>query len=351
MYLSHFGLRELPFRLTPDVDFLFMSKSHSRAKAYMDYTVLSRDGFVVVTGEVGSGKTTLINALVADLPEDVVLAKVFQTQLDDIEFLRAVLSEFGIELYDAGKVELLNAIRDFLIDCYQQGRRVVLVVDEAQNLYREVLEEVRMLSGLETDKEKLLSVILVGQPEFERLLDGPGQEQLRQRVRLRFHLKGLTEAETRTYVEHRLRVAGARDQALVADAAYPAIYEYTGGIPRLINSLCDMALLCAYVDGADSVGTDTVSAAVKELNWVPYRERVAVQRPGSAPAGAQPAAEGGPEAAVAAASGGVAVGDDTRERLGLLFHVVSKLSARMMGKMGVMDQRLREISQELKQLR
>lgn len=340
MYLDHFGLRELPFRLTPDVDFLYMSRSHARAKAYMDYTVLSRDGFVVVTGEVGSGKTTLINALIADLPEDVVLARVFQTQLDDIEFLRAVLADWGVELYRAGKAELLAAVREFLVDSYRRGERAVLVVDEAQNLPRAVLEEVRMLSGLETGKEKLLSVILAGQPEFERVLDGPGQEQLRQRIRLRFHLKGLAEAETRAYVQHRLKIAGAGRTDIFTAAAYADIYRYTGGIPRLINSLCDMALLCAYVDGADAVDSTVVAVAVQELNWEPYESRRGrlVER-----APPEPAAE--PKAVDAGSD------QDTRERLGLLFHVVSKLSARMMGKMGVLDQRLQEISQELKQLR
>src|SRR5690606_22991433 len=192
MYLEFFGLSEHPFRLTPDADFLYMSKAHARAKAYMDYTVLSRDGFVVVTGEIGSGKTTLINKLVAELPDDVVVAKIFQTQLNEIEFLQALLIEFGIEAYATGKTERLNQLNDLLIDCYRQDLRVLLIIDEAQNLGDKVLEEVRLLSGLETNKEKLMSIILTGQPELAKMIDSPHMEQLAQRVRLRFHLNTLS---------------------------------------------------------------------------------------------------------------------------------------------------------------
>src|SRR5690625_4091 len=166
MYLDYYGLTEAPFRLTPDADFLFMSRAHARAKAYMDYTVLSRDGFVVVTGEIGAGKTTLLNKLIHELPRDVLVAKIFQTQLNEIEFLQAVLTEFGVERFGSGKVELLNQINDFLIDMYRQNRRVLLIIDEAQNLSDSVLEEVRLLSGLETKKDKLVSIILAGQPEL-----------------------------------------------------------------------------------------------------------------------------------------------------------------------------------------
>ncbi|RFA32120.1 ExeA family protein [Alkalilimnicola ehrlichii] len=269
MYLEFFGFTEHPFRLTPDADFLYMSKAHARAKAYMDYTVLSRDGFVVVTGEIGSGKTTLINKLVAELPEDVVVAKIFQTQLNETEFLQAVLTEFGIESYATSKTELLNLLNEFLIECYSADRRVLLTIDEAQNLSDKVLEEIRLLSGLETNKDKLLSIILTGQPELAEVIDSPHMEQLAQRVRLRFHLGALSEDETQNYIRHRMQIAG-NEQDVFLDDALPLIYEYTGGTPRLINSLCDMALLTAFVDQRETVDETVITASVEELGWVPF---------------------------------------------------------------------------------
>ncbi|MGA7305500.1 MAG: ATP-binding protein, partial [Rhodothermales bacterium] len=174
MYLDFFQLREHPFRLTPDLDFLFMSRGHTRAKAYMDYTVVTSDGFVVVTGEIGSGKTTLLKKLVSELPDDVVVAKIEQTQLTDVEFLRAVLAEFGRPAAGAvDKVELLGELKSFLYDCFRMNRQVVLLVDEAQLLSERVLEEIRLISGIETNGEKILSVVLAGQPELERILELP----------------------------------------------------------------------------------------------------------------------------------------------------------------------------------
>jgi len=195
MYLEPFKLKELPFRLSPDPQFLYLSKQHARAKAYMESTVWFTDGFVVITGEIGSGKTTLIESFLKEVPADVVVAQINQTQVTATDFLQAVLVQFGFSPFKMRKGELISTLNNFLIEQYAAGRKVLLIVDEAQNLSTRVLEEIRMLSGVETTKEKVLRIILAGQPELNHKLDDPALEQLAQRVRLRFHLQNLTEAE------------------------------------------------------------------------------------------------------------------------------------------------------------
>jgi len=271
MYLQHFGLTEPPFRLSPDPHFLFPSKHHSRAKAYMESTVLLQDGFVIITGEIGAGKTTLINSFVEELGDDVVLAHVSQTQLSPVQFLQTVLADFGHKAFQKRKAELLDMLNEFLVDQYEQGRKCVLIVDEAQNLSPKVLEEVRLISGIETTKEKVLRIILAGQPELNAKLEG--MEQLTQRVRLRFHLGPLTHEETCDYIKHRLSVAGNPEGGLFKDEVYPLIYRYTGGIPRLVNTLCDTAMLCAFAEEHDDVGVDDIEAALDDLQWEEFAER------------------------------------------------------------------------------
>ncbi len=265
-YLEHFNLKEQPFRLTPDPDFLYWSKQHARAKAYMESTIWLADGFVVITGEIGSGKTTLLQSFLAELDEDIVYAVVSQTQLTPTEFLQAVLTEFGFKPFNKRKVELLDMLNMFLIEQYSNGKKVVLIVDEAQNLTHKVLEEIRLMSGIETHKEKVLRIILAGQPELKDTLDSPSLKQLVQRVRLRFHIGPLDEREMHEYIEHRLKVAG-RDSELFDEDAYEVIHRYSGGVPRLINTLCDTALLCAFADEKQTIGSDDIMAAVAELNW------------------------------------------------------------------------------------
>jgi general secretion pathway protein A len=273
MYRELFQLTEPPFRLTPDPQFLFASKQHSRAKAYMESTIWLADGFVVITGEIGSGKTTLIECFLADLPRDIVLAHVSQTQLTPVEFLQALLVEFGFKPFRKRKVELLAMIKDFMVDQYAAGKKILLIIDEAQNLSRQVLEEVRLLSGLESQKEKLLRIIIAGQPELSRKLDSPRLQQLTQRVRLRFHLSALTKRETHDYVAHRLNVAGAKGRKIFTDGACDMVFRYAGGVPRLINVLCDTALLCAFAEERPVVDEALVKAAVEELQWVEYSDR------------------------------------------------------------------------------
>lgn len=272
MYIDHFGLKDYPFRITPDTDYLYMSPAHARAKAYMEYAIFNREGFVVITGEIGSGKTTLIKKLLTEISDDIIVAKIFQTQLNEVELLQAILVEFGMNPFSAKKVELLNMLNQYLVDSYLSGKQVLLLIDDAQNLSKRVLEEITMLSGVETQKEKILHVILVGQPELNKKLESADMEQLLQRVSLRYHVRALSEEETKQYIQHRLKVAGI-DEHLFLDDIYPKIYEYTGGIPRLINTLCDTALTCAFADNRSIVDEDEFSAAITELQWKKYSEK------------------------------------------------------------------------------
>jgi len=266
-YLNHFNLKEQPFRLTPDPEFVFWSKQHARAKAYMESTIWLADGFVIITGEIGSGKTTLLHSFLSELEDDVVYAVISQTQLKPKQFLQAVLTEFGFKPFNKEKVELLDMLNMFFIEQYSNGKKVVLIIDEAQNLSKKVLEEVRMLSGIETHKEKVLRIILAGQPELKDKLESKSLKQLVQRVRLRFHIGPLDKRELRQYVEHRLSVAGRDDNKLFADATYDAIHRYTGGVPRLINTLCDTALLCVFADERAVVTEADILSSADELAW------------------------------------------------------------------------------------
>src|SRR5579864_8443140 len=273
MYLETFKLKELPFRLSPDPQFLYLSKQHARAKAYMESTIWFTDGFVVITGEIGSGKTTLIESFLKEIQSDVVIAQINQTQVSAVDFLQAVLVQFGFSPFKMKKAELIATLNNFLVEQYAAGRKVLLIVDEAQNLSMRVLEEIRLLSGVETTKEKVLRIILAGQPELNEKLDAPELIQLTQRIRLRFHLTTLSGQEMQSYIQHRLDVAGAGDRELFAPDTYPQIYRYSGGVPRLVNTLCDTALMAAYTADRAVVTRIDIATAVQELQWTPYNSR------------------------------------------------------------------------------
>jgi type II secretory pathway predicted ATPase ExeA len=273
MYLDLFRLKELPFRLSPDPQFLYLSKHHARAKAYMESTIWFTDGFVLITGEIGSGKTTLIESFLRELDRDVVVAQINQTQISPLGFLQGLLVQFGFSPFKMNKAELLATINNFLIEQYAAGRKVVLVIDEAQNLSNRVLEEVRLLSGVETTKDKTLRIILAGQPELCDKLDSPEMMQLAQRIRLRFHLTPLGREDCTAYVRHRLEVAGAAGRPIFSDAALALVHRYTGGVPRLINTLCDTAMMSSFATDKDTVDEAEVQAAIEELQWVEYAAR------------------------------------------------------------------------------
>ncbi len=297
MYLEHFRLTELPFRLSPDPAFLYLSKPHARAKAYMESTIWFTDGFVVITGEIGCGKTTLIETFLRELEKDVVVAQVAQTQVSPIEFLQAVLVQFGFTPFKMKKAELLATLNEFLIEQYAAGRKVLLIIDEAQNLSSRVLEEIRLLSGVETTKEKVLRIILAGQPELNDKLDSDEMIQLMQRVRLRFHLTALGAEDTQAYVLHRLEVAGCQGRELFAPETFAEIYRYTGGVPRLVNTLCDTALMGAFANERDRVGLEDLKVAIKELQWPEFAARTSRLRTLAAPAAVPRAA--GPDEVLA----------------------------------------------------
>jgi len=277
MYLDPFKLKELPFRLSPDPQFLYLSKQHARAKAYMESTIWFTDGFVVITGEIGSGKTTLIESFLKEIQSDVVIAQINQTQVSAVDFLQAVLVQFGFSPFKMKKAELIATLNNFLIEQYAAGRKVLLIVDEAQNLSMRVLEEIRLLSGVETTKEKVLRIILAGQPELNEKLDAPELIQLTQRIRLRFHLTTLSAQEMRAYIQHRLEVAGAGDRQIFSEDCFVEIYKYTGGVPRLVNTLCDTSLMAAFTADRDVVTLADIHQAIEELQWVEYSARNALQ--------------------------------------------------------------------------
>jgi general secretion pathway protein A len=264
MYADFYGFREPPFSLTPDPRFLFMSGRHREAYNHLLYGIRERKGFIQLTGEVGAGKTTLCRKLLADLGPEVRTALILNPCLTAPQLLRAILTELGLPAPRA-RVECLEVLNRFLLDRLAAGEEVVLLIDEAQDLSRELLEQVRLLSNLETDQRKLLQIVLVGQPELRALLDTPGLRQLRQRITVRYHLAPLTPAETARYIHFRIQVAGGDSRPTFNRWALAGIFRYSRGVPRLINAVCDKALLCGYVLGTDRLLGRHVRRAVREL--------------------------------------------------------------------------------------
>jgi general secretion pathway protein A len=274
VYASHFGLTERPFSLAPDPRYLFLSDGHREALAHLLYGLGEGGGFVQLTGEVGTGKTTVCRALLEQLPADVDVAMIFNPRLTSVELLATVCDELHVP-YPEGATSLkvlVDALSRALLETHARGRRTVLIIDEAQNLSMEVLEELRLLTNLETTRHKLLQVILIGQPELAAVLRRPQLRQLAQRVTARYHLRPFSLAETRAYVEHRMAVAGRR-KPIFTTAALRAAHRRAGGIPRLINSVCDRALLGAFAKGKAWVTAAIVRRAATEVLGRPARPR------------------------------------------------------------------------------
>ncbi|MEJ2645207.1 MAG: AAA family ATPase [Gammaproteobacteria bacterium] len=265
MYRHHFGLQCRPFSITPDPRFLYMSARHREALAHLLYGVGESGGFVQLTGEVGTGKTTVCRCLLEQAPDDVAVALILNPRLDAVELLATICDELGVAYPEGATVkQLVDRLNAHLLDAHGRGRRTVLVIDEAQNLSAEVLEQVRLLTNLETTQDKLLQVILIGQPELKQILERSDLRQLAQRITARYHLEPLSFAETRDYVRHRLRVAGASGR-LFTDGALREIQARSAGVPRLINVLCDRALLGAYVEEKKRVDRRIVRRATREV--------------------------------------------------------------------------------------
>jgi general secretion pathway protein A len=249
VYENFYGLSAKPFQLRPDPHFFFGSKGHKRAMAYLEYGLSQGEGFIVITGEVGAGKTTLVRNLFNRLPSDqIVAAHIVNTHLDPDDTLRMVVSSFGLPFEGATKTELITRLEHFLRFVDQQGKRALLVIDEAQNLNARTVEELRMLSNFQTDDKSLLQTFLLGQPEFRATLHSPGMSQLRQRVIASYHLGPMDAIETRAYIEHRLATVGWNGDPSFDDGAHAAIYAYSGGIPRKTNTLMDRVLLMGFLE-------------------------------------------------------------------------------------------------------
>jgi general secretion pathway protein A len=290
LYQSHFGLTHAPFNITPDPGYLYLSTSHREALAQLSYGIKARKGFVVLTGEVGTGKTTLIHSLLNDLNEGTNTALVFSTVVTPIDLLRYVCEEFKLVELRQARAELhdyLVLLNEFLLEKYRAGENCVLIIDEAQNLNAEILESIRVLSNFETSTDKLLQILLVGQPELAARLNTPELRQLKQRVTLRHHLRALSLYECQEYIATRLQKSGGHSSIFAAGAT-EAIYQYSSGIPRLVNILCDNALLTTYAVGKHEVDVAIVREVAEDLNLVSgfgvYARRILVNGSNGAPA-------------------------------------------------------------------
>jgi len=278
MYTSFYGLREKPFALSPDPRFLFLSASHREALAHVLYGIEQGEGFIAVTGEVGMGKTTLCRTLLQRLGPDTEVAFVFNPSVSGEELLRAISVEFGLIVEGRSRAELADQLNEFLLEMKRAKRRVLLIIDEAQNLSSETLEEVRLLSNLETSTSKLIQILLFGQPELDEKIDSRELRQLRQRISVRWSLEPMSAAETAEYVQHRMRIASGRERAIFSRRSLRSIRQRSRGIPRLVNLLCDRALLAGYAAGAHEVGPAEVHRAAREIlsaySRAPLRDRL-----------------------------------------------------------------------------
>ena len=264
MYEQFYGFREAPFNLTPDPRFLFFSDRHREAFNHVLFGLQERKGFIQLTGEVGAGKTTVCRAILKQLDARYRTALILNPSLTSAQLLRTVLTELGLSA-GGDRVTSLEALNGFLLEQAAAGNDVVLVIDEAQDLGDELLEQVRLLSNLETEQRKLLQIVLVGQPELRDKLNTQGLRQLRQRITVRYHLSPLSRDETERYIDHRLTVAGGSGRPTFSRGAIRTVHRYSEGIPRLINAVCDKALLYGFVNGTDHLTGRSIRQAIREL--------------------------------------------------------------------------------------
>jgi putative secretion ATPase (PEP-CTERM system associated) len=291
MYESFYSLNAKPFQLRPDPHFFYGSKGHKRAMAYLEYGLSQGEGFIVITGEVGAGKTTLVRNLFCKLESQrIVAAQIVNTHLDSDNTLRMVVAAFGLPYQDASKTILLTRLEQFLRQCDKQGKRALLVVDEAQNLTPQTVEELRMLSNFQTTEKSLLQTFLMGQPEFRRTLHSAEMEQLRQRVIATYHLGPMDAAETKAYIQHRLNTAGWHGDPSINDEAYVAIHEFTGGIPRKINTFCDRLFLMGFLEEMHEFRAEEINKVIGDIQQefdLPYMPEPAMSIAPSAPSGTE----------------------------------------------------------------
>ena len=265
MYTTFFGFKYKPFQLTPDPEFLFLSRPHKKAMTFLKYGIAANSGFILLTGEIGTGKTTILRSMIKSIPQDVKLARINNTKVTSEQLISMINEDFNIDIKGLDKTQLLSKLSDFLIDQYAQGGRAMIIIDEAQNLSSDLLEEIRLLSNLETDKSKLLQIILVGQPELNLKLGSTELEQLRQRITVSTHITPLIKEETASYIKYRLKIAGNENAVTFEEGVMDAIYDFSKGIPRLINIVCDFALLTAFTDGRKILDTGLIQEVIQDL--------------------------------------------------------------------------------------
>lgn len=282
MYEAFYGFREKPFSIIPDPGFLYFSPKHRMAFDLLEYGLMNQAGFNVITGEIGTGKTTLIRHLLGQMGPDVTVGLISNTHQSFGELLQWILFAFNLEYRGKEKVEMFHTFLDFLVQQYGQNKRAVLIVDEAQNMAAETLEELRMLSNVNADKDQVLQVILVGQAGLRDTLRRPDLEQFAQRIAVDYHLEALNQDETRTYIRHRINIAGVDNPGLFEDAACDAVYQHSQGVPRLINLLCDTALVYGFAEQKAKINAQIVNdvAADKQKGGIfPVQEKKRVAIP------------------------------------------------------------------------
>jgi len=266
MYKEYYGLKEMPFNITPDPHFLFFSPSHQEAIQHLRYGIAEKKGFIVLTGEVGCGKTTLCRYLLEEIEgRPIETALILNPRVSETQLLQAILSELGVEHIRQSRQECLEQLNALLLQRISEGRDIVVIIDESQNMSFQALEHIRLLSNLETNTQKLLQIILIGQPELKVKLQHKSLRQLRQRILVHYDLKPLSREEMEQYIRYRLIIAGANGRPEFTRAAMKRIYRHTGGVPRLINNLCDKALLSAYIKSKDLVSWWDVRRAIKDI--------------------------------------------------------------------------------------
>ena len=265
MYKDFYGLKENPFNVTSDPHFLYLSRRHKEALSSLIYGIQARKGFIEITGDIGTGKTTLCRALLNELDSKTKTAFILNPRLSEIQFIRAIIDDFGLHIKTNSKIDMIKALNRFLLEQLSANNNVVLIIDESQNLKKNLLEEVRLLSNIETEKEKLFQIVLVGQPELKEKLASPDLTQLRQRIAIRYHILPLEQSDIESYIHHRLEVAGSKGDIHWEPDAIDEIYKYSKGVPRLLNLVCDRSMLLGYVREIKTFNRDIVQKAISEI--------------------------------------------------------------------------------------